>query len=217
MARQIAHEIKNPLTPMKLSIQYLQRAIDEHNPNVAEMAKKVNRTLIEQIDNLSAIATAFSSFAQMPKPNYEFVDINQMLSDIVALFEKESGCEVSFSPANKDVSVNADRNQLISVFNNLIKNAIQSTDERTEGKVDVSVEKSMDSVTIAVKDNGKGIPEEQFEKVFVPNFTTKTSGTGLGLAISKQIIENLNGTIGFDSIEGEGTIFTVTLPSGKQS
>jgi nitrogen fixation/metabolism regulation signal transduction histidine kinase len=217
MARQIAHEIKNPLTPMKLSIQYLQRAIDINDPNVGDLAKKVNRTLIEQIDNLSAIATAFSSFAQMPKPSMEQIDINRMLSDIVALFEKESGCKFSFIAANENPIISVDRNQLISVFNNLIKNAIQSTDEREDGKVEVKVFSINGVVKIQVTDNGKGIPEDQFEKVFVPNFTTKTSGTGLGLAISKQIIENLNGDINFKSVFGNGTTFSVSLPIGTNA
>lgn len=212
MARQIAHEIKNPLTPMKLSIQHLQRAIDDNSPNVSELAKRVNRTLIEQIDNLSSIASAFSSFASMPKPNNVKVNINQILSDIVGLFEKDSGCELSFlpSPSNRDIF--ADKSQLISVFNNLIKNAIQSTDERNDGKIDISVKEETGNIIVAVSDNGKGIAPEQFDKVFVPNFTTKSSGTGLGLAISKQIIDNLNGSISFESKVGKGTTIYVSIP-----
>lgn len=212
MARQIAHEIKNPLTPMKLSIQYLQRAIDENNPNVGELAKKVNRTLIEQIDNLSSIATAFSSFAQMPRPNNEYINLNQILSDVVSLFEKESNHQIAFQSYCEDALVLADRNQLISVFNNLIKNAIQSLDETEDGQIEVIVLEEYGEVKVVIIDNGKGIPEDELEKVFVPNFTTKSSGTGLGLAISKQIIDMSRGKIWFESEVGIGTKFYVTLP-----
>lgn len=213
MARQIAHEIKNPLTPMKLSIQYLQRAIDENNPNVNEMAKKVNRTLIEQIDNLSAIATAFSSFAQMPKPNNEYIDLNITISDIVGLFQNEGEVKLTFNAYIPTADVFADKNQLISVFNNLIKNAIQSIPEDKEGLIDVIVLEEYGQIKVVVMDNGSGIPKDQHDKVFVPNFTTKSSGTGLGLAISKQIIDNSKGKIWFESEVGTGTKFYVTLPS----
>jgi len=213
MARQIAHEIKNPLTPMKLSIQYLQRAIDENNPNVNEMAKKVNRTLIEQIDNLSAIATAFSSFAQMPKPNNEYIDLNITISDIVGLFQNEGEVKLTFNSYIPTADVFADKNQLISVFNNLIKNAIQSIPEDKEGLIDVIVLEEYGQIKVVVMDNGSGISKDQQDKVFVPNFTTKSSGTGLGLAISKQIIDNSKGKIWFESEVGEGTKFYVTLPS----
>lgn len=212
MARQIAHEIKNPLTPMKLSIQYLQRAIDENNPNVGELAKKVNRTLIEQIDNLSSIATAFSSFAQMPRPNNEYVNLNQILSDVVSLFGKESSHRITFQSYCEDAIVLADRNQLISVFNNLTKNAIQSLDEIENGQIEVIVLDEYGEVKVVIIDNGKGIAADDFEKVFVPNFTTKSSGTGLGLAISKQIIDMSRGKIWFESEVGVGTKFYVTLP-----
>ncbi len=212
MARQIAHEIKNPLTPMKLSIQYLQRAIDENNPNVSELAKKVNRTLIEQIDNLSSIATAFSSFAQMPKPNNEFVNLNTLLSDIVSLFETESKKGIRLQSYTEAATVFADRNQLISVFNNLLKNAIQSLDEVDNGEIEVLILEEYGQIKVVVIDNGKGIPRHQFDKVFVPNFTTKSSGTGLGLAISKQIIDSSGGKIWFESEMSIGSRFYVTLP-----
>lgn len=213
MARQIAHEIKNPLTPMKLSIQYLQRAIDENNPNVNEMAKKVNRTLIEQIDNLSAIATAFSSFAQMPKPNNEYIDLNITISDIVGLFQNEGEVKLTFNSYIPTADVFADKNQLISVFNNLIKNAIQSIPEDKDGLIDVIVLEEYGQIKVVVMDNGSGISKDQQDKVVVPNFTTKSSGTSLGLAISKQIIDNSKGKIWFESEVGVGTKFYVTLPS----
>jgi two-component system nitrogen regulation sensor histidine kinase NtrY len=212
MAKQIAHEIKNPLTPMKLSIQYLQRAIDDNNPNIHEMAKKVSKTLVEQIDALTAIATAFSSFAQMPKGINEVINLNDLLRGVTELFGKEENAKISFTSNVENPLVFADKNQMISVFNNLVKNAIQSIPETREGYVDVSIRKDNGFVEVSVKDNGSGISEANYGKVFVPNFTTKSSGTGLGLAISKQIIEHSKGEIWFESVIGEGTTFFVKLP-----
>jgi nitrogen fixation/metabolism regulation signal transduction histidine kinase len=216
MARQIAHEIKNPLTPMKLSIQYLQRTIDEGGQNVTELAKKVNKTLIEQIDNLSAIATAFSTFAQMPKSQNEVLDLNEVVSGVVALFEKEENVHISFRTQLATAMVYADKNQMISVFNNLVKNAIQSVKEGSEAEIDIEIKEKDGNIKVIVTDNGSGISPDSYEKVFVPNFTTKSSGTGLGLAICKQIIENAHGDIWFVSELGTGTSFYVSLPHYKE-
>ena len=212
MARQIAHEIKNPLTPMKLSIQYLQRTIDDGGQNVTELAKKVNKTLIEQIDNLSAIATAFSTFAQMPKSQNEVVDLNEVLVGISALFEKEDNVHIDLTIYPGGAFVFADRNQMVSVFNNLIKNAIQSVPEGTDALININIEAKDGNIKVTVTDNGSGISADAYDKVFVPNFTTKSSGTGLGLAICKQIIENAHGDIWFVSEAGKGTSFYVSLP-----
>lgn len=211
MARQIAHEIKNPLTPMKLSIQYLQRAIDE-GKDVTELAKRVNKTLVEQIDNLSTIATAFSSFAQMPKGQNEVFDLNDLLRGIVGLFEKEDNVRIHLTTHKEHAMVYADKNQMVSVFNNLIKNAIQSIPDGTRGDINVITMEEMGHIKTIVMDNGSGISKESYDKVFVPNFTTKSSGTGLGLAICKQIVESAGGKIWFESTVGEGTSFFVTLP-----
>ncbi len=216
MAKQIAHEIKNPLTPMKLSIQYLQRAIDEGNPNIEQLAKKVARTLEEQIENLSSIATAFSTFAKMPKPENEIINLNDLLKGIADLFNREGNAQVDFESGVDSPLVFADKNQLISVFNNLVKNAVQSIPEERNGYVDVKISAEDGWVLVAVKDNGQGIPKENYNNVFVPNFTTKSSGTGLGLAICKQIIDGSGGTIWFESIEGEGTVFYVRLKQMKE-
>lgn len=211
MARQIAHEIKNPLTPMKLSIQYLQRAIDE-GKDVTELAKRVNKTLVEQIDNLSTIATAFSSFAQMPKGQNEVFDLNDLLRGIVGLFEKEDNMRIHLTTHKEQAMVYADKNQMVSVFNNLIKNAIQSIPDGTRGDINVITMEEMGHIKTIVMDNGSGIPKDSYDKVFVPNFTTKSSGTGLGLAICKQIVESAGGKIWFESTVGQGTSFFVTLP-----
>jgi nitrogen fixation/metabolism regulation signal transduction histidine kinase len=211
MAKQIAHEIKNPLTPMKLSIQYLQRAIDAGDPNIAELAKKVTRTLDEQIENLSSIATAFASFAKMPKANNEIINLNELLKSIAELFNREGNAKVAFDSESLSPFVFADKNQLVSVFNNLVKNAIQSIPENRTGFVDIRVAEENDWVVVSVKDNGSGISKGLYEKVFVPNFTTKSSGTGLGLAISRQIIDGAGGSILFESVESEGSTFFVKL------
>lgn len=212
MARQIAHEIKNPLTPMKLSIQYLQRAIDEDNPNVRELAQKVNKTLIEQIENLSSIATAFSSFAQMPKGQNEAVDLNDLIKGVIDLFSKDTDCDIQLFTYKENAIVFADKNQIISVFNNLLKNAIQAIPEDRKGEVIIITLEEYGMIKTVVMDNGVGIAPDAYEKVFVPNFTTKSSGTGLGLAIVKQIIVNAGGEIWFESVENESTSFYITLP-----
>ena len=215
MAKQIAHEIKNPLTPMKLSIQYLQRAIDEGNPNIEELAKRVTKTLEEQIENLSSIATAFSSFAKMPKAQNEIINLNDLLKHIVDLFAREEDTSVVFNSESQNPLVFADKNQLVSVFNNLVKNAIQSIPEQRKGFVDVHVKQEEGWLTVSVSDNGSGIPRDNYDKVFVPNFTTKSSGTGLGLAITKQIIDGTGGRIWFESAQNVGTTFYVRLKKNE--
>lgn len=210
MAKQIAHEIKNPLTPMKLSIQYLQRAINEGNPNIDQLAKKVTKTLEEQIENLSSIATAFSSFAKMPKPENEIIHLNELLRSIVDLFNREGDVMISLRTENVNAIVFADKNQMVSVFNNLVKNAKQSIPEFREGLVEILVSEADEWITVAVKDNGSGIPAENQDKVFVPNFTTKSSGTGLGLAIVKQMVEGAGGSIWFETSEN-GSVFFVRI------
>lgn len=211
MAKQIAHEIKNPLTPMKLSIQYLQRAIDEGKPNISELAKKVTGTLEEQIENLSSIATAFSSFAKMPKAQNEIINLKDLLKGIADLFNREESITITFTCESESPVVFADKNQLVSVFNNLVKNAIQSIPESRTGFIDINVKEDDGWLITSVSDNGAGIPQDNYDKVFVPNFTTKSSGTGLGLAIAKQIIEGAGGKIWFESAENVGTTFFIRL------
>lgn len=211
MAKQIAHEIKNPLTPMKLSIQYLQRAIDEGAPNIDQLAKRVTKTLDEQIENLSSIATAFSSFAKMPKAENEIINLNELLKSVVELFGNEQRVQMSFETNTVAANVFADKNQLLSVFNNLVKNGIQSIPEGRNGYIDVKVTEESGWITVSVKDNGCGIKPENYDRVFVPNFTTKSSGTGLGLAIVKQIIDGAGGSIWFESEVDKGTTFFVRL------
>ena len=212
MAKQVAHEIKNPLTPMKLSIQYLQHAFHSNPDNVEALLKRVSSTLIEQIDNLAHIATEFSNFAKMPRAENQKIEINQLVYNIYVLFSENHDIDVSLNLPINTFTVFADRNHLIRVFNNLLKNAIQAIPEDRRPNIQVNLYQNEDVVTFMVEDNGTGIAEDKREKVFVPNFTTKSSGTGLGLAISKNIIESVDGKIYFETEVGKGTKFFVELP-----
>jgi nitrogen fixation/metabolism regulation signal transduction histidine kinase len=216
MARQIAHEIKNPLTPMKLSIQHLQRAIKNDPERVPELAERVSKTMVEQIDNLSEIATAFSSFAKMPKANKDQVNLLQLIQNIVALFNQNEDHPVKLTTELTEAWVFADKNQLVSVLNNLVKNAQQATEDISNGQIEISIAEKNENYILAVKDNGIGIAQSMRNKVFVPNFTTKSSGMGLGLAISKQIVENSQGKIWFESEENKGSTFFVTFPKSRR-
>lgn len=212
MARQVAHEIKNPLTPMKLNVQHLQRAWASKSDNMDATIEKVTRVLIEQIDSLSRLASEFSSFAKMPVEHYEEVDLTEVLLNTVHLFEKSEKVSFSYDAEMPKVKVIADKNQLGRVFNNLIKNAIQAIPEDENGLIGIDMVLSNDRVRIAVRDNGIGIDSKAGKRIFVPNFSTKTSGMGLGLAITKKIVEASKGDIWFESTVGEGTTFYVEIP-----
>lgn len=213
MAKQVAHEIKNPLTPMKLSIQYLQHAFQSQPENAAHLLKRVSDTLIEQIDNLSQIASEFSNFAKMPQAENQNIILNHHVRSVYNLFRSED-VDLKLDMPEESFVVFADKNHLVRVFNNLIKNAIQAIPDDRYGVIQVSVKREAETnhVIVCVHDNGSGIPKDKQEKVFVPNFTTKNSGTGLGLAISKNIIESVSGRIWFETVENVGTKFFVELP-----
>ena len=212
MAKQVAHEIKNPLTPMKLSIQYLLHAFKSNPENAEPLLKRVTSTLIEQIDNLAQIASEFSNFAKMPRAENQKININTLVSSVYDLFSKGLDMEISIKLPDEEFFVYADKNHLIRVLNNLMKNAEQAIPDDRDGKIDVFLYQRDNLAVIKVNDNGCGISEDKKDKVFVPNFTTKSSGTGLGLAISKNIIESVNGDIYFKTVVGEGTEFFVELP-----
>lgn len=213
MAKQVAHEIKNPLTPMKLTVQHLQRAWKDKKDNYAEIQEKVTKTLIEQIDNLSKIASEFSNFAQMPKAKNEKINIVEKINNTIGLFSNTSDFDFIFNSSVKnDVFIYADREQISRVLINLITNAIQSVPEDRKGIINILLEKNSKKVVIKISDNGKGIPDELKDKLFVPNFTTKSSGMGLGLAITKNIIENSKGSIRFETTFDVGTTFIIEFP-----
>jgi len=213
MARQVAHEINNPLTPMKLSIQQLQRTKKINDGQFDDYFAKSTVMLIEQIDNLSRIAGTFSDFARMPEANFEHVDIAARLYSVVQLFANNyDQIQIDYQGPEKEVYVYADPEQLVQVFNNLLKNAIQAIPNKRLGKILVKLQQDTTQVIIDITDNGVGIVDEAHDKLFAPNFTTKTTGMGLGLAISKNIIELSGGTISFSTKLNKGTTFTVTLP-----
>lgn len=213
MAKQIAHEIKNPLTPMKLSVQHLQRSSEEDPAKQEQNLKRITQTLIEQIDQLSAIATEFSNFAKMPRTNNEEVDLKEEIIKILKLFHSTDDIEIQTNFLNKlPAMVLADREQLSRVFINLVKNAIQAVPEDRNGKISISLETTKNKTIVKVMDNGRGIPVELGDKLFQPNFTTKSSGMGMGLAIVKNIIENAGGKIRYETVPEEGTTFIVELP-----
>ncbi len=212
MAKQVAHEIKNPLTPMKLNIQQLQRAWKDDPQRLKEMFDRVTTLLITQIDRLSQIATEFSSFAQMPHEQPIKLEINEGLKEAVDLFHSTNEVSLSLFTPNEPVYTYMDAGHFARVMNNLIKNAIQAMLPGKLGVIVISCKKEDHKIVIEVRDNGSGIPEELRDKIFTPNFSTKTSGMGLGLAIIKNIIERAGGTIRFDTKLGEGTSFFIIIP-----
>jgi signal transduction histidine kinase len=213
MAKQIAHEIKNPLTPMKLNVQHLQRIIAEGKDD-PEIVSRISDILIEQIDSLSTIANEFSDFAKMPRARNVRINLVIQLKNLLQLFETTEKTEISLDVGKlKRLYVYADREQLMRVFINLVKNGLQSIPETRQGhiriKLDVTSERQ---ALVTVSDNGKGIPEEIRDKLFQPNFTTKSSGMGMGLAISSNIIRAMGGKIWFESVIDRGTTFLLELP-----
>ena len=214
MAKQVAHEIKNPLTPMKLSTQYLQKAWDEQAPDWDQRLKKFSKAIIQQIDNLSVIASEFSDFAKMPQSMYEKIEIDRVIAASVDLFKESRHVDFRFiKPDDHLYYVYADKKQMLQVFNNLFKNSIQAKKDSEDEMIEISIEQqTADHYLIKVTDNGIGISRDQADKIFSPNFTTKTGGMGLGLAIVKSIILDSGGKIWFESEEGVGTTFFIQLP-----
>ena len=212
MAKQVAHEIKNPLTPMRLSLQHLEYSIQRNDDNIKEKITKTIQLLIRQIDSLSTMAEEFSSFAKMPEPKIEVIDFKLVLTDAKLLMEREMGQQITMDLPDSEIWINADPHQLGRVFNNLFKNALQAIPDNRVAQVKVLAEIKDAKVVIQVVDNGKGIPEELYKKIFSPNFSTKNSGMGLGLAISKKIVNQFGGTIMFNSTMDVGTTFTLSFP-----
>ncbi len=216
MAKQVAHEIKNPLTPMKLSVQYLQKAWIDKADNWDERLEKFSKTIIEQIDSLSIIASEFSNFAKMPKPSNEALDLSELIQSTIELYNSFENISIHFIPEKKqNYFVYADKKQILRVFNNLIKNSMQAFDVDQKGVINISIADHVEYYKISISDNGSGISKEQLNKIFSPNFTTKTGGMGLGLAMVKSIIEGAEGSISFHSEEGVGTTFDIILPVYK--
>lgn len=213
MARQVAHEIKNPLTPMKLSIQHLYQQVEYYQRPIEEvrpMVKRIAGTLIEEIDSLSTIASDFSRFARPVMEEFKPVDIREFMNTVLELYSLDNRIYLHFSCDEQAMRINAAHDELKRVFINLIKNAAEATGNG--GVVYIRSYRHKHWAVTELADNGRGIDDAARDKIFVPNFSTKSSGTGLGLAISKKIIESHKGFIRFGSVSGVGTTFTVYLP-----
>ncbi|MEN8704176.1 MAG: ATP-binding protein [Polaribacter sp.] len=209
MAKQVAHEIKNPLTPMRLSVQSFERKFNPEDKNVKVKLAEYSQTLIQQIDVMSSIASAFSDFAKMPTQKKERINVVSVVKLALDIFNENF---INYQASENEIYANLDKTQLIRIVNNLVKNATQATELEENPSIDVNVSSDAKKVTILVSDNGKGISKEVEDLIFEPKFTTKTSGMGLGLGMIKNIIEAYDGNIYFESVLGEGTVFTVILP-----
>lgn len=212
MARQVAHEIKNPLTPMKLSIQYLQKAITHGQTNVKELTTNVANTLIEQIDHLSKIAADFGRFANIGNPQLEIFDLHTVLASLKDLYSSNPKLQLKWRKIDDELIVEADRTHMNRLFTNLLANAIDACSNQDFCQVEIKEERRGNNILVQIKDNGEGIAPEMQPKIFTPNFTTKSSGTGLGLAICKSIVEQAGGDIWFETEPERGTTFYVLLP-----
>lgn len=211
MAKQVAHEIKNPLTPMRLTIQSFQRKFDSEDPEIEKKMQEFSNTLLHQIDTLSSIASAFSTYAQMPAQQDETLNVVEITALALEIFNEDF---IYFSSEEEEIRALFDRTQLIRVVTNLVKNSIQSVaqKETASPKIEVRVQREGDQVSISVTDNGVGVPEKNKAFIFEPQFTTKTSGMGLGLGMVKNIVEAYHGSISLES-NGEKTTFKVLFPT----
>lgn len=212
MAKQVAHEIKNPLTPMKLAIQQLIAAYKEKHGDFDKLFDKVSNTILTQIDNLSQIASEFSRFAKMPSLKIEVVDLIKIISSTINIFINEK-VKINLESDLSTALIEADANQLSRMLINFIRNSIQAN----ANKIVLKVDKRDDNFEIRIIDNGTGIPMEIRDKIFNENFTTKSQGMGLGLSMAKRFIENINGKIELESSSEKGTTFKVIIPAYNKS
>ncbi len=217
MAKQVAHEIKNPLTPMKLSLQHLQRSIQSRPEEAISLTQRMCETLMNQVINLQQIADEFSNFGSLPQSENKRILLNDVVEQIHDLFRNREDMDIHLIEPIDDIGVYADKNQLIRVLNNIVKNSIQAIPENKKGYIELKLWKQDNKAIISVRDNGIGISEDQKEKIFKPSFTTKSSGSGLGLAIAANMIDSMGGTIHFKSIPDVGTEFFIELPMIRSS
>lgn len=207
MAKQVAHEIKNPLTPMRLSVQYLEKTLQCADK---EKLQEFTESMINQIDTLSSIADAFSRFASMPETKPEKFEISEVIQKVAVLYP---GYDIKFNGPGEGLYIQGDKDQFVRALNNLLNNAIQAIPENREPDIALEVNKKEGEIVVSICDNGSGIPEEQHEKIFEPQFTTKTKGMGLGLAMVKNIVDGFSGSIWLTSKVGCGTTFYISLPA----
>jgi len=213
MAKQIAHEIKNPLTPMKLSLQHLKHIWKDDREDKDQKLNDTIDIVVRQIDSLAEIATAFSDFSKMIVASQNSFNVLNLIQDQVELHSNEAEIIVQ-TEIKEDILVFADEQQISRVFQNILTNAIQAVPEKRDAKINIELSHKDSLILIKICDNGIGMTKEIQEHLFEPNFTTKSSGMGLGLAIVKQIVVNNSGQISFETKEGEGTCFSLLLPIG---
>jgi len=212
MAKQVAHEIKNPLTPLKLGVQLLEKSWREEDPNFSKKFERFSKSFIEQIESLALIASEFSNFAKLPDTPFSRIDLVEIIKRSIEIYDNSEDLTITFKYGNPEVIVNGSRDHLLRIFNNLLKNALEAIPSGVKGKIDVVLEVQGQGALIMLSDNGRGIPEDLKDKIFNPNFTTKSSGTGLGLAFVKQAVENMLGTINFTTEQEKGTTFFIRVP-----
>ena len=212
MAKQVAHEIKNPLTPMRLSVQSFQKNFDKKSPKIEKKLDEFVKTLIQQIDTMSTIASAFSNFAEMPAQVGEKINIIETTRLALKIFKEK---HIIFTSEHKNIQVDIDRTQMVRIVTNLVKNAIEACSTLKKPIIEVEITAKKKNVFIKIADNGLGIPKDLESKIFEPKFTTKTSGMGLGLGMVKNLVKSYNGSIDFQSTIGKGTIFTIKFPTNS--
>ena len=211
MAKQVAHEIKNPLTPMKLLIQNFERKFDKNDPDIEDKVKKLCSSMEDQIDLVAKVAGAFSEFTKLPEKKNEVINVNNEILSLIRIFDDKN--EIIFYPKQNNILINFDKSFFQRIMTNLILNAQQAKNEKQDFFIKINLELLNKKISLNIEDNGNGIPEDKLEKIFEPNFTTKSSGTGLGLAMVKRMIEDYKGEISIRSKEGKGTTFMIILPT----
>jgi signal transduction histidine kinase len=211
MAQQVAHEIKNPLTPMKLTLQHLQRTLLNGNITVKQQAEKSFITLLDQVDTLNDIATSFSAFAKMPIPKDEIFEIGAVIRKTIELYSNDEEVELQTDIQENAFYVKGDQQLMSRIFTNLILNGIQSVPNDRKPQIFIGLQNYGNNIRVEIRDNGVGIPENLRHKIFIPNFSTKYAGSGIGLAVAKRGVEHAGGSIWFESEEGVGTSFFIQL------
>jgi nitrogen fixation/metabolism regulation signal transduction histidine kinase len=209
MARQVAHEIKNPLTPMRLTIQSFEHTFNPDDPDSNQKLREFSKLLIHQIDTMSEVAEAFSNFATLPKPTMRESDLVEVTQMAINIFQQDY---IVFSSNEAHIFHKMDQTQWIRVITNLIQNALHSVSKKKTPQIGVQIVTEPTQTTISVSDNGSGISEKLKSKIFEPKFTTKSAGMGLGLGIVKNIIKSHKGKISFISTQKKGTTFSIVLP-----
>jgi signal transduction histidine kinase len=212
MAQQVAHEIKNPLTPMKLRLQHLQRSWQDNPEEFQTRLNDFVQSMTDQIDTLSHIAQEFSNFAKMPQSKNERLNLQDIVKSVITTFENDNQSISFFQNKTESAFINGDKSHVIRVLNNLITNAIQSIPTERSKKISLTLRFSDNYVVIKITDNGSGISPEISKRIFMPNFTTRSTGSGLGLAMVKSIVTQMSGNVAFRTQVGKGSSFFVILP-----